>query len=92
MENNGRNSCTGNSRPINSRYVFVKDRIDKGEARVKYCPTDLMLAHYFTKPLMGKMFKEFWDVLMGYKLIPQLDPTILSSIKELVGNHLKSSD
>ena len=32
---------------------FMKDRIDKGEVRVKYCPTHLMLADYFTKPLMG---------------------------------------
>ena len=37
MEKNGRNSCTGNSRHINIRYFFVKDRIDNGEV-VKACP------------------------------------------------------
>ena len=31
MQRNGRNSCTGNSRHVNIRYFFVKDRIDKGE-------------------------------------------------------------
>ena len=35
MEKNGRHSCTGNSRHINIRYFFVKDRVDKGEMRVK---------------------------------------------------------
>ena len=53
MESNGRNSCTGNSRHINVRYFFIKDRIDKGEMKVEYLPTDLMLADYFTKPLNG---------------------------------------
>ena len=31
MENNSRNSCTGNSRHINIRYLFVKERVDKKE-------------------------------------------------------------
>ena len=35
MLKNGRNSCTGNSRHINIRYFFVKDRIDKKEVRVE---------------------------------------------------------
>ena len=29
MDNNGRNSCTGNSRHISIRYFFVKDIVDK---------------------------------------------------------------
>ena len=31
MENNGRASCTGNSRHIHIRYFFVKDIFDKGK-------------------------------------------------------------
>ena len=57
MEKNGRNSCTGNSRHINVRYFWVKDRIDKGEVRVEYLPTHLMLADYYTKPLQGSRFR-----------------------------------
>ena len=53
MEKNGRNSCTGNSRHIHIIYFFVKDIIYKGEMRVEYCPTHLLLADLFTKPLMG---------------------------------------
>ena len=51
MEVNGRNSCTGNSRHINIQYFFVKDWIDKGYLTIKYCPTEQMLADFFTKPL-----------------------------------------
>ena len=44
MEKNGRNSCTGKSRHIHIRYLFVKYRIDKGDMKVGYCPTHLLLA------------------------------------------------
>ena len=37
METNGRNSCNGNSRYINICYLFIKDRILKGEVKVEYC-------------------------------------------------------
>ena len=57
MEKNGQNLCTGNSRHIHIRYFFVKDRIDRREMRVEYCPTHLMLAGFFTKPLMGELLE-----------------------------------
>ena len=83
MEKNGRNSCTGNSRHVNIRYFFVKDRIDKGELTVDYCPTDIMLADFLTKPLQGYKFQLFRDVIMGYKPISAL---FVSSVpKERVG-------
>ena len=87
MEQNGRNSCTGNSRHINIRYFFIKDRSDKGEIRVQYCPTGLMLADYYTKPLMEAKFREFRSYVMGWRNINELvrqinDP---DRIKERVG-------
>jgi hypothetical protein len=84
MHINGRNSCTGNSRHINVRYFFVKDRIDKGELKVEYCLTLLMIADYFTNPLMGARFRELRDVIMGYKSIYDLNPKWLQPIKERV--------
>ena len=44
LEINGRNSCTGNSRHIDIKYFWVKDRVDKKEVEIQYCPTHLMLA------------------------------------------------
>ena len=69
MLKNDRNSCTGNSRNIDTRYFFVKDRIDKKEVRVEYCPTSIMLADFFTKPLQGRLFQKFRNVIMGYEPI-----------------------
>ena len=63
----------------------MEDRIDKGEMRVEYCPTHLMLADFFTKPLMGELFRKLRSVIMGYIYIFELDPTLLQSIKERVG-------
>ena len=81
----GRNSCTGNSRHIHIRYFFVKDRIYKGKMKLEYCQTHLMLADFFTKTLMGEMFRKLRRVIMGYTSIFELDPTLLQSNKERVG-------
>ena len=68
MENNRRKSFTGTYKYINVRFFLAKDRIDKGEVRVEYCPTHLMIADYFTKTLTGKIFNDLrGGVLMGYK-------------------------
>ena len=59
MEKNGRNSCTERTRHIHICYFFLKDRHDKGEFSIEYCPTLEMLADYNIKPLQGKLFREF---------------------------------
>ena len=46
MLKNERSSCTGNSRHINIRYFFVKNRLDKKELRVEYCPSLVMLTSF----------------------------------------------
>ena len=48
---------------------FVMYRVDKGEVKIEYCPTQMMLADYYTKLLKGKVFKIFRDIIMGYKTI-----------------------
>ena len=35
------------------------------EVTVKYCPTEMMLADYYTKPLQGKMFRIFRDMILN---------------------------
>ena len=89
MAKNGRNSCTGNSRHIHIRYFFVKDRVDKGELSIQYCPTHHMLADYFTKPLQGSLFHKFRNVIMGYNHINTL--SLPTEIKERVGNNGKQN-
>ena len=89
MEINGRNSCTGNSRHIDIRYFFVKDRVETGEVQIEYCPTEDMIVDFFTKPVQGALFKKFRDQVMGY--VPITFPTSYSpKIKERVEHQVIS--
>ena len=51
LEKNGRMSSTKRTKHINVRYFFIKDKADRKELSIKYCPTDDMVADFFTKPL-----------------------------------------
>ena len=80
MEDNVQESCTGNSRHINIRNFFVKDRVYK-KIELKFCPTHLMIADYFTNILQGKLFKLFRDLIMVYKYIGDVLEDIESTAK-----------
>jgi hypothetical protein len=69
---NGRMSSSQRTRHINIRYFFLKDRIDNNELSIKHCPTDQMIADFFSKPTQGAKFIEFRDIIMGAKLNPYL--------------------
>jgi hypothetical protein len=69
MEINGRNLCTVSSSNVNVRYFWVKDRVDQGKIKVWYLPTHLMLANFYTKHLMGKLFETMREYIMGWKPI-----------------------
>ncbi len=65
LEKNGRASSSKRTKHIGIRYYYVADRIAKGYLSVVWCPTDKMIADYLTKPLQGKVFRQFRDMLMG---------------------------
>ena len=67
MEKNGRQSAGQRSRHINIRYFFIKDRINKGDIHLIYCPTEHMVADFFSKPLQGTLFTHFRDTVLGHK-------------------------
>ena len=87
MEQNGRNSCTGNSRHISIRYFFIKDRVKCGDVTVKYCPTEYMLADYYTKALQGSLYNIFRNVIMGYDDISIILDFLKSKVEERVGKY-----
>jgi hypothetical protein len=84
MEKNGPNSCTGNSWHIHIHFFFIKDQVDAKKLQIVYCPTGQMLVDYFTKPLQGKLFHLFRDVIMGWKHIDTLKHAPSSMSKERV--------
>jgi hypothetical protein len=48
---------------IDIRYHFIRDKVEKGEVELHYCPTGEMLADTLTKPLKKKQFQK-----LRYKL------------------------
>ena len=53
------NDCTSSGKQtchINIRYFFVTDNIKSGEIDVKYCPTKMILAKVYSKPLQCRLF------------------------------------
>ena len=50
LENNGKRSSTKNTKHIDIRYFFITDNVRRQQMRIEYCPTDIMLADFFTKP------------------------------------------
>ena len=67
LEKNGKGSSGKRTKHINIRYFFIKDRIDNGELKVDFCPTDKMLADFFSKPTQGSKFTDFRDQVLGMK-------------------------
>ena len=63
LEKNGRASSSKRTNPIEVRYYYVADWIEKGDLSVVWCPTDKMIADILTKPLQDKVFQKFRDVL-----------------------------
>ena len=67
LENNGRASSSRRTKHLNISYFFITDRIKKGELKIYYCPTDDMVADFFTNPLQGKKFIQFRIIIMNLK-------------------------
>ena len=50
---------------INIRYYFITDRYKNGKLSIEHCPTKMMLADFFTKPLQGNAFYEFRRLILN---------------------------
>ena len=65
LENNGRLSAGKRSRHMNIKLFYMTDKINNKELEIQYCPTDEMVADYFTKALQGKKFHHFRKIVMN---------------------------
>ena len=90
LEKNGWASAGKKSRHINIRYFFIKDRNKEGEITIRHCPTEQMLADFFTKPLQGNLFRHFRDIILGYKPISALDVPTPAVTKERVESRVSA--
>ena len=64
LEKNGRASSSKRTKHIEVWYYYVVGWIEKEDLSVVWCPTDKMIADILIKPLQGKVFHKFRDVLM----------------------------
>ena len=67
LAQNGKMSSDKNTRHIEIRYYFITDHIARGKMSLAYCPTDAMVADYFTKPLQGTKFQKFRAMIMNHR-------------------------
>jgi len=65
LEENGKMSSSKRTKHIQVRYYFITDQIAKKNITINHCPTKMMVADYFTKPLQGATFYEFRKIIMG---------------------------
>jgi hypothetical protein len=70
LENNGRASSSKRTRHIDIRYYFVTDNIQRKRLRVIHCPTEHMVADFFTKPLQGAQFRKLRNEIMNLPHLP----------------------
>ena len=82
---NGKRSSGQKTKHMDNRFFWIKDRIGSEGIEVQYCPTEMMIADFFTKPLQGKLFRKFRDVILGYKHISTLQEEEESPSQERVG-------
>ena len=50
-ETNGMESTGKQTRHFNLKLFYITDLVKRKQIKVKYCPTDKMLADYLSKPL-----------------------------------------
>jgi hypothetical protein len=65
LEANGKASSGKRTRHFNIKYFYITDLIERKEVKIQYCPTDLMVADFMTKPLTGTKFKKLRKMIMN---------------------------
>jgi Reverse transcriptase (RNA-dependent DNA polymerase) len=83
LEKNGRQSSGKKTRHFDIRYYFIHDHINHGTVKVEYCPTDLMVGDFHTKPLQGSAFCRFRAIILNLPHDPLLDS--MTDSQECVG-------
>ena len=65
LEKNGQASSSKCTKHIAIHKFYIKERVDLKEVDIEYCPTEEMVADYFTTPLQGNLFLKLHDQFMG---------------------------
>ena len=82
LEVNGSTSSSKRMKHINCWYYFITNHVNAGDFRIKYCPTECIVADFFTKPLQGTLFCEFCCIIMNP---PNKEEVHIQMLQECVG-------
>ena len=83
LEKNGQASSSKCTKYIAILYFYIKERVDSKEVDIEYCPTEEMVADYFTKPLQGNLFWKLCNHIMGL----DMSSPYHSSHRSVLGKH-----
>ena len=76
LESNGRSSSTKRTKHMHIRYFYVMEQVHNKAIHITHCPTEEMVADFFTKPLQGSLFTKMRNYVMGkeqpaYQVLPR---------------------
>ena len=76
LERNGRSSSTKRTKHMHVRYFYVTEQVQNKTIHITHCPTEEMVADFFTKPLQGSLFTKMRSYVMGneepaYQVLPR---------------------
>ena len=82
LSENSKGSSSKRTKHLDVRYFFITDRIKRGEVKVAYCPTENMLADFFTKPLQGGAFKRMRSTILNMPSTDKVNEAHRSVLEE----------
>ena len=62
--------------------LYIKEQVDCQEVDIQYCPTEEMVADYFTKLLQGNLFRQLCDQIMGLDMSSPYHSSYRSALGE----------
>jgi len=65
LSENGKVSSSKHTKHLNVWYFFVTNWIKQEDGKVAYCPTENILADFFTKPLHGAIFQRMSEHILN---------------------------
>ena len=67
LERKGRSSSTKRTKHMHIRYFYVTEQVQNKAICITHCPTEEIVANFFTKPLQGSLFTKMRNYVMGNK-------------------------
>ena len=66
---NGKLSSGQQAKHMKNKSFWIKERVKSEGITVQHCPTEKMIADFFTRPIQGSLLRKFRDIIQGYEHI-----------------------